>query len=554
MMRSQDKGIPVKKSYTVLIYSIIVAIVLIAFVIVFTKEKTTRYSLETRTIQHIEDSDADPNVGPTEVNEDGTVDPETFETHLPLIVLDTNGLEVPDIYEIDKENGQQRVYKDPEVTDPWIDVSMYIVDNDNDRNKITDDPYFSNNGKIKLRGNSSRSFAKKQYGIKLLKENGEELEYPLLGMDADEDWVLSNSILDASYLRSYLAYNLGGLINPCTPEVRICEVIRKNGDEYEYLGLYLLTESIKKSDGRVNIETYEGNTADLSYIVDRDRFDTTATMVPTYGSDNQVCYGYFTLIYPKKENADEATIKAIGDEISQIEKILYSDDTEEFKEYSNYIDVDSFIDYFIFNEFIMNYDSGLHSTYYYRDKAHKFSVGPFWDYDNCLDNYKLEAAGFEWMVLPSRPWFERLVRDPLFCQKLVSRYRELRKSILSDRFVEEFVMDADAYLGNAALREYSRWGMTYIMECSLHPSEVEGFEIDRRRMSQDDEVVRLLDAQKLHSDFLDNYMDDMLREYYIDEDMETGTKKIFSLAAIVMMLIFVIAVYAVSKMSKGEIK
>ncbi|MBO4776837.1 MAG: CotH kinase family protein [Lachnospiraceae bacterium] len=529
------------------------AIVLIVFVIVFTKEKTTRYSLETRTIQHIEDADANPNIGPTEVNPDGTVDPETFETHLPLFVIDTNGEEVPDIYDVLDTDTQERIFKDPEVTDPWIDVTMYIVDNDNDVNKITDEPYFSNNGKIKLRGNSSRKFAKKQYGIKLLKKNGEELEYPLLGMDADEDWVLCNSILDASYLRSYVAYNIGGLLNPYTPEVRFCEVIRKNGDEYEYLGLYLLTESIKKSDGRVNIETYKGNTTNLSYIVDRDRFDQTTTMVPTYGSDSQICFGYFNLIYPKKDKADEATVKAIGDEISQIEKTLYSDDKKEFLEYSNYIDVDSFIDYFVYNEFMMNYDSGLHSTYYYRDKSHKFSVGPFWDYDNCLDNYKLEAAGFDWMVMPSRPWYEQLVKDPLFDQKLVSRYKELRKSILSDRFVEEFVMDADAYLGNAALREHSRWGATYEEECALFVSEVEGFDIDRTRKTQDEEVVRLLDAQKLHADFLDDHMGNLLKDY-IDEDLDTGSRKFFSAAAIVMMIIFVIAVYAVSKMSKGEIK
>ena len=120
MMRSRDKGIPLKKSYTVWIYSIIVAIVLIAFVIVFTKEKTTRYSLETRTIQHIEDADANPNIGPTEVNPDGTVDPETFETHLPLFVIDTNGEEVPDIYDVLDSDTQERVFKDPEVTDPWI--------------------------------------------------------------------------------------------------------------------------------------------------------------------------------------------------------------------------------------------------------------------------------------------------------------------------------------------------------------------------------------------------------------------------------------------------
>ena len=114
-------------------------------------------------------------------------------------------------------------------------------------------------------------------------------------------------------------------------------------------------------------------------------------------------------------------------------------------------------------------------------------------------------------------------------------------------------MDADEYLGNAALREHSRWGATYEEECALFVSEVEGFDIDRTRKTQDEEVVRLLDAQKIHADFLDDHMGDLLKDY-IDEDLNTGSRKFFSAAAIVMMIIFVIAVYAVSKMSKGEIK
>ena len=553
MMRLRDNGFPVKKSYSALIYSIIVIVILTVFLIFFNLEKSNRYSLEIRKIQHIENADANPNIGPTEINPDGTVDPETFETHLPLVIMDTDGQEPPNIYKYDNDEDQARLYADPEVTDPWIDVSLYIVNNDSQINKITDTPYFTNNGKIKLRGNSSRFFEKKQYGLKLLDSNGEELEYPLLGMDADEDWALSNSILDASYLRSYLAYNLGGFLDPNTPEVRFCEVLQKNGDTYEYLGLYLLTETIKKSDGRVNIKTYDGNTSNLSYIVDRDRYDHTDLMLSTYASKDQICYGYFSLIYPKNDLADPQTVSAIEDEISEIEKIIYSDDDKEFLKYSRYIDVDSFVDYFVFNEFLMNYDSGQHSTYYYRDQTHKFSAGPFWDYDNCLDNYKVEAAGFDWMSMPSRPWYERLIRDPLFSRKLCSRYKELRKSIFSDQFIEEFVMDASNYLGNAALRENSKWSEIYHQNYELMDSEVEGFVIVRTRETHEEEIVRMLDAQKLHASFLDQHMWNLIKDY-VNTDLDKGALKLFSTVALVMMIVFIVSAYLVSKLSKNEIR
>ncbi len=552
MMRSRDKGLlPVKKSYTIWVYSIIVIVILVMFAIVFNKDKSNRYSLETRTIQHIVDANTDSSVGPTEVNPDGTVDPETFATHLPLIIIDTNGEEIINIYEQGED--QSRQYIDPNFTDPYVDVSFTVINNDSKVNRIDDKPYFSNNGKIKMRGNSSRGFPKKQYGIKLLDEKGEELEYPLLGMEKDEDWVLCNSILDATHIRSYMAYNLGGLIDSQTPEVRFCEVLRKEGDQYEYLGLYLLSESVKKSKGRTDVKTYEGNTENLSYIVARDRYDYTGTMVPTYGSDNQITYGWYNLIYPKGEKADEETVKAIGDEISEIEKTVYSEDNKEFMNYSQYIDVDSFVDYFILNEFLMNYDAGLHSEYYYKDQAHKFSAGPFWDFDNCLDNYVPEAGAVDWIVFTDYPMYEKLVKDPLFCQKLSFRYKELRKTILSDRFIEEFVNDTVDYLGNASLREDSRWKDIRDELYSMQDSEADGFLLVRARDTYEGEIQRLLDTQQLHGAYLDKNLKSYLN-MRIDKSLGNGPRQLISIAAIMMFAVFVVSVSLVSKLSRGEIK
>ncbi|MBE6003272.1 MAG: hypothetical protein E7232_04160 [Lachnospiraceae bacterium] len=540
-----------KKPNTSIWAVLLVALLLVSFVYGFYRIRTET-TLKKYNFQHITNSNADPTIGPTVIPEGGIIDPETFATHLPLVVLDTYGAEVPNIY-TSIDDIQTRGYADPDITDPYIPVHMYLVNNESGGNKITDVPSFINDGKIELRGNSSRHFEKKQYKIKLLNESGSEIEEPLLGMEADEDWILCNSILDASYIRSYIAMNIGGIVMPFTPEVRFCELVYKTGDSYEYKGLYLLMESVKKGKGRVNIATYKGNPLNLSYIVDRDRYDTTATMLSTYASDRQLCYGWFDLRYPKNELADPDTIKAIETEISEIETALYSDDPKIFKNYEAMINVDSFVDYMVVNEFLMNYDAGEHSTYYYRDNSHKFSAGPIWDYDNCLDNYKNAVAGISWMVFPSHPWYERLTRDHDFNEKVAKRYHRLRNTVFSDRFMEEFVSGTTAYLGHAIEREHSRWGEIYNENHALKNGEGDdGFVIFRTRDSYDEEITRLLDVQQLHAKWLDEHIEDFLSDYEADVKDDPGIIVYSALALLMILSIFTSIIYA-NRMKNGEI-
>ena len=238
--------------------TIIIAVVAIltVFCIVFSK-MGTEVSTSVRTYQHEENKHVDTTVGITEIPEDGIVD-NTFETHLPLVVLEADMDSIIDIYTV-SEGDKPRDYADPNVTNPWVDMKISIYDSDTGVNKVTDEPALYSDGLIKLRGFSSRRYEKRQYGIKLLDETGAEREESILGMEADEDWVLGANTLDATYLRNYVAYNIGGQIFPYTPETRFCEVLVKNGDNYEYLGLFLFSETVKQSAGRVDIADFDEN-------------------------------------------------------------------------------------------------------------------------------------------------------------------------------------------------------------------------------------------------------------------------------------------------------
>lgn len=511
--------------------------VLVLFCIIFGRIEL-RKAIQVNTYQHEINAFADSSIGQTQVGEDGIIDSKAFVTHLPLVIIDTDGREIPNIFRF-SDTGQERYYADPEITDPWVDAKITIIDNDDFKNHITDEPSVFNRGKIKLRGASSRDFEKKQYAIKLM-EGEEELELPLLGMDADEDWVLSNSLLDSSCIRNYLAYNIGGTIFPYTPEVRFCEVLIKAGDSYQYQGLYLLTESVKQGEGHVEIEDFNPNVERLSYLICRDRKDHTKITLSTWASEQQLCYGWFTVKYPKEELLTDEVVHRMEEDISTIEKILYSEDMDVFLTYPKYINVDSFVDYFVFNEFMMNYDAGENSTYYYQDYARKLTMGPVWDFDNCFDNYKLAAGDAEYIVFSIRPWFERLVQDKEFVERVCRRYAELRKSVLSDEYLENFIDKTVEYLGNAAYRDRSRWGEIYKENHSLFiVTEGHGFEIDRNRYTLEGEILRLKDMQKMHGKWLDEYMADYLSEFLKEE---SGHQKegAYSAMAVCFLLCFLV--------------
>lgn len=486
------------------------------------------------------DASADPSIGPKEMPDDGSVDVENFATHLPLVVIDTNGKEIPNIVEVNDIGGKMvRDYIDPNNTEEWEDMTLTVIDRDDHINTLSSEATFVNHGKIKLRGTSSRAFLKKQYGIKLLDEKGNELKYPMMGMQPDEKWVLSNSVLDSSGIRNYVALSIASEIFPYVSDNRFCEVMMKDGDTYTYQGLYLMSESIKQGKNRVAINDYKSNPRNLSYIIRRDRLDKTGVAIPTWGSDKQICYGWYSLIYPRIQNVTnpEETIEAISEEISTIEKILYSDDYKEFSKYKRYIDVNSFVDYFILNEYFGSYDNN--STYYYKDNSHKLSMGLAWDYDNAMDNYIEAMTNTEYMAMTDQPWMEMLLKDPEFVEKICDRYKRLRKSVLSDENVNRFIDSTVRFVGNAKKRDWARWRSTYedlymLNECA----DADGFVINRNRDSLDDEIVRMKDTLSVHSLWMDENMHDVLKKHEVTT-IEKERIDDYSIMAIVLVVVFI---------------
>ena len=531
--------------------AVLVAVAMIVFALVFTWLKPQNINKYKTRYQHEIEADSDSSIGTLDVPADFKVD-ENFQSHLPLVIIDLKGNRIPNVYMFTVD-GKGKTYSPEGLINPnpWAEMTISIIDNDNNVNTLKDDPSIVNNGLIKLRGMTSRKYEKKQYGIKLM--DGElESEISVMGMEADEDWVLSNSIADMSGIRNYMAMNIGSHLFEYNPDVRYCEVIFKDGDTYTYQGLYLMQEKIKQGNGRVDIEDFDEEASNLSYVVCRDRYDTTKTTLSTWASDQQLCYGYFTVTYPKEEMLTDSVVSRIETELSQIEYCLYSDDYNEFLEYEKYLDVDSFVDYFIINEFFGNYDAGNNSTYYYKTAEGKLAIGPLWDYDGCFDNWHLTISNYDAASFVYQPWFEKLLQDEKFQEKIVERYKELRKTILSEEFVYNFIDETVAYLGNAKSRDYVRWTDAYNRNHLLQDLENDdGFVIDRNSKSVEEEVLRIKDTIRLHGNWLDENLEVTL-SYCTKKDVAQARKVDRGYIAIAGIAAFFIMVILLSRYVKGE--
>ncbi|MBR1414713.1 MAG: CotH kinase family protein [Prevotella sp.] len=87
--------------------------------------------------------------------------------------------------------------------------TMKVINQAEGLNSETDAPtdYDGRIG-IKLRGNSSLSFAQKKYTLETWDQEGNDLNVSLLGMPAESDWVLLAPYNDISLVRDVFAFNL----------------------------------------------------------------------------------------------------------------------------------------------------------------------------------------------------------------------------------------------------------------------------------------------------------------------------------------------------------
>ncbi|MBR2444868.1 MAG: CotH kinase family protein [Clostridia bacterium] len=341
---------------------------------------------------------------------------------------------------------------------------------------------------IKVRGNTTNSYAKKPFAIKLGHKS------PLFGMSNDRSWVLLANYLDQSLLRNSTMYQIAKILGMDMCDFRSVDLYI-NG---EYYGVYLLCEKVEIDNGRVNIYDLEeetellnpefnenpitatgGTLIDNSILTEYSYIDGVVNPVDITGGylielDNNYykderCYfvtengSHYVIKSP--EYASREQVEYIAGIFAEMEEaIMSSNGKNRFgKHYTEYIELDTFVYAYIIAELGRNYDAGSSSMYFYKDKDidgvySKIQKGPLWDCDNTLGNiHKNGASSTEGYWAKNRSIWAGLTAKDDFNKRVTEvftlLYNDLFDMIDKGGFIEAQVKD----LGTSVDMERSRW-------------------------------------------------------------------------------------------------
>lgn len=473
-------------------YRLICAAVIVATVaagVLFTRAESGLVA--TRKQQHLNAS----------VKEASPKDGTEFFTHLPILCLEVDEAKLN--YELEEyENGYRYINK------PSARGSVIVFDSATTNNHLSDEPTLTCAADIRFRGASSIYHEKHNFKISFVHADGtENKDIALLGMEPFDEWALHGPFLDRSLIRNYLCMNISGQLMKETPDVRFCELM-VNG---EYRGVYLAMETVARAKGRVDIRAYVDGSPTTSYIIRQDRYFEGPTKLNVFGSYTFRISGTTPLevVYPGERLTEEVR-DSIERDFSKFEKALYSYDYDNvFRGYRRYINVQSFVDYAVINEFFQNYDAGFLSTYYYKDSRGKINIGPVWDFNNALDNFDDPVREGEGALVLFAPHYDMLIKDEFFVSALIRRYHALRKTILSEEYLLSYIDDTVAFLGSAAERNFEVWGDTLDLEHM--PSSVRQDPPNRNPQSYEEAVDDLKAYIIWRGAWLDAHIDSLMQ-------------------------------------------
>ena len=297
---------------------------------------------------------------------------------------------------------------------------------------------------IRGRGNSTWSFPKKPYKVKL-KEKAS-----IFGMGADKEWALLANYSDRTLIRNILAMKMSEICGfSWTPHMYSVHVYLNT----EYQGVYTLCEHKKVHKDRVDIDLDAG---DVYLEIEQQQDETTCWWtgmgVPMMFSD------------PEEPSAE--LYSEITKWFSDFEAALYSDYlADPNRGYAKYIDVDSFIDYYIVQEVAKNTDGNLRkSSFITKKKGEKMEMYHLWDFDLTFGNsggLLHDPEGFfikdytpGWYVGDN--WFNMMMKDPAFVTRLQARWNELYPQLVS---LVDFIDEQAFILDKAQQQNFTVWSI-----------------------------------------------------------------------------------------------
>ena len=277
-------------------------------------------------------------------------------TNLPLVVVNTDGMRMM------------------QSKDDKVNSTVHII-SDGGTSLLS-----KKDTECKGRGNASWNFPKKPMRLKFPKKQTVLPDAPA----KCKKWTLINNYGDKSLMRNKIAFHMSrGIGLSYTPYCQFVDLIF-NG---EYQGCYQLCDQVEVNPGRVEItemtpDDIEGEALTGGYFIEIDAYA------------NQEASWFESLrgipVTIKSPDDDEITPEQsayIKDYFNKFETAVFTYGfTSETTGYRKYLNLDSFLQYFIVGELDGNTDY-FWSIYMSKERGEEqFVVGPVWDVDLGFDN------------------------------------------------------------------------------------------------------------------------------------------------------------------------
>ena len=223
---------------------------------------------------------------------------------------------------------------------------------------------YSGRTEIKGRGNSTWSYPKKPYRLKLNKKS------EICGLGEAKNFVLLANHIDPTLMLNSVVFKMGRLLDMPFTNHAIPVDVTLNG---KYKGSYLLTEQVEIKKNRVDISEDNGIIWELDAYFDEDpKFKSTAFNLPVMVKDPDLT-----------ENLSkfEAWKKDFNDFLIQ-----FAREPLEGNSYVDMIDIESVAKYLIVFNMAHNMEiNHPKSIYIHKEGTGKYVMGPIWDFDWAFD-------------------------------------------------------------------------------------------------------------------------------------------------------------------------
>jgi hypothetical protein len=352
----------------------------------------------------------------------------------PIVVINTNGYGVP--YE-----------------DSTFKAKMGIIYNNERKYNRLKDTFNNYNGyiSIKIHGQSSADFPKKSFSVETEDSLGNNNNVPIMGMPAENDWILSAQFTDKSIIRNEFTFYLGRRQGHYETRTRYCEFILDG----EFLGLYIMTEKIKRDSNRVNIAKLK--TTDITGT------DVTGGYIMKYDKPNNAV---LQVTYPKEEDIQPQQTNYINQYLTSYYNALNS---AKFLDpdlgYKRYMDPKSLIDYIIVEDAVKNPDGYYFSTYMYKDKITRdgrLKFGPLWDNDIVMGNGYFQDGcqtnGWQFAEPTNNDFrITKIMRDTSFVHQFQASWAKARATYLNTDSALAVIDSLVNYIKTERIRNYEVW-------------------------------------------------------------------------------------------------